>query len=501
MLKKILLIASLFFLQNSIAAETLVGSGDFSCSKVQSEVRANKVVVYFLNGISNSPTQAQLSAIALFNRLKENTSFSGLVADQKISLRTLYNPTDPRLGDFAELAIQAGIQSRAMSATEKKLAKWGKTSSVNTNEFQKIKSAFYSEELNAEYQAYWGATYSREHSSTSLPNDPDGRRLISHYQSLSNQVLDSMLQGNKVIIVAHSQGNYVAQGIHSYINGLQSIDSEAKNALRVIGVANVAATTPNNRYTTVNQDDAVFFWHDAQGGTPMAANFDATFSNNEELDAVLESDVQKQNDEPNHSFIQTYLNAKFSNDTSISATYSTHATQIVSRGTSNSLHSKIIDDVINSINEASFPPTIVGDGVITNNLTWLGNDDIDLHVYEPLSHVYYSSKNGEIGYLDRDDTDGQGPEHYYASCASLTAYQTTNSPQSIILRIGVRQYSTSTSSPELVNLGLNVGYYRFVVSGLTFQNREYKDIYKLEVIKKSENSSNMIFSFRAFSLL
>lgn len=501
MFKKIIFLMAFVFVQNAIAAEELLGSGQFTCSKVQSvAASSSKVVVYFLNGISNTSTQAQLSAIALFNRLKEESSFSNLVLNRKISLRTLYNPTDPGLGDFRELAVQGGIQARASNATDKKLQKWQRRYPINDNEWEKIRNSVYSQELNAEYQAYWGATFARERSSNAPLNDSDGRRLISHYQSLSNQVLDSILQGNKVIIVAHSQGNYVAQGIYSYINTLESIDDGAKNALRVVGVANVAATTPNSRYTTINQDDAVFFWHAAQGGSPMASNFDAIFANGKELDEVFESGAQKQNDESNHSFVQTYMNAKFQNETSTSAEYSKHAISIVRRGTIETLHSKIVSNVIDSINEATFPPRIVGDGIITNTLTWLGNDDIDLHIYEPIKHVYYRSKIGDIGYLDVDDTDGQGPEHYYATCASLTDYQTKNTPSSIVFKIGVHQYSSRSSAPEIVTLGLNVGHYRFITSGLNLKNNEYKDVYRLEISKKHDIESTMIFSFRLVSL-
>ena len=54
-------------------------------------------------------------------------------------------------------------------------------------------------------------------------------------------------------------------------------------------------------------------------------------------------------------------------------------------------------------------------------LSWGQNPDVDLHVLEPLGiHIYYSSPQGQFGYLDVDDTDGWGPEHYYVSCEDLT---------------------------------------------------------------------------------
>lgn len=54
--------------------------------------------------------------------------------------------------------------------------------------------------------------------------------------------------------------------------------------------------------------------------------------------------------------------------------------------------------------------------VLTLTLTWDGpTSDVDLHIYEPGedgTHVYYGSPQGRDGYLDVDDRDGLGPEHY-----------------------------------------------------------------------------------------
>ena len=49
-------------------------------------------------------------------------------------------------------------------------------------------------------------------------------------------------------------------------------------------------------------------------------------------------------------------------------------------------------------------------------LTWDANPDVDLHIFEPQRHVYYASRIGYNGYLDLDDTNGYGPEHYYTNC-------------------------------------------------------------------------------------
>jgi len=56
------------------------------------------------------------------------------------------------------------------------------------------------------------------------------------------------------------------------------------------------------------------------------------------------------------------------------------------------------------------------DAQLTFKLTWdQPTSDLDLHVVEPNgAHVYYGNKSGDDGFLDVDDTDGYGPEHYIA---------------------------------------------------------------------------------------
>jgi hypothetical protein len=68
------------------------------------------------------------------------------------------------------------------------------------------------------------------------------------------------------------------------------------------------------------------------------------------------------------------------------------------------------------------PPMSSGQGTITVTLRWGSNPDVDLHAYEPTGrHVYYAARTGNFGYLDQDDTNGYGPEHYYVSCQNLTS--------------------------------------------------------------------------------
>jgi len=89
-------------------------------------------------------------------------------------------------------------------------------------------------------------------------------------------------------------------------------------------------------------------------------------------------------------------------------------------------------------------------GPITATLTWSSPGDIDLHTYDPAAHVYYAARQSSIGYLDRDDTTGTGPEHYYASCNNFQAGNYS---------FGVNYYSGSGAKQATIKLSvLGVDY-------------------------------------------
>lgn len=92
------------------------------------------------------------------------------------------------------------------------------------------------------------------------------------------------------------------------------------------------------------------------------------------------------------------------------------------------------------------PQQTAAQGFFTATLTWDGPGDVDLHVYEPNgTKVYWSRKRGSAGELDVDNTVGEGPEHYYASCLS-------NQLLPGVYRVGVANYSRATSRTATVQI-------------------------------------------------
>lgn len=94
-----------------------------------------------------------------------------------------------------------------------------------------------------------------------------------------------------------------------------------------------------------------------------------------------------------HGLIETYMNPAFG------------------------MYESIKGHVDQALTELKAPPTQASQGFFTATLSWDGVGDVDLHTNEPTgSHVYYRSKQGVSGYLDVDNTQRLGPEHYFVSC-------------------------------------------------------------------------------------
>ncbi len=114
----------------------------------------------------------------------------------------------------------------------------------------------------------------------------------------------------------------------------------------------------------------------------------------------------------------------------------------------------------------------LGIGDLQVTLSWNSTADIDLHVIEPNgTHVYYANGTGSTARLDRDDTDGFGPENIFVNtgAASQGTYQIfivhfSGPPTTSQIQVRVRantpneQFRVFTRSTSTANtsLGINV---------------------------------------------
>lgn len=218
--------------------------------------------------------------------------------------------------------------------------------------------------------------------------DEDLRKHVSNY----NEAIE---HGMKVVVVAHSQGNFYANSAYNLVDS---------PSMGIVSVANPGAhVAGGGPYTTLLLDVVI---------NVIVRTYDwFTLLPNEYNSTIYEW--------TSHDFMKSYW---FGDRTG----------------------PRIQKHIRETITALEDPEEISNQGIITVTLKWGTEPDVDLHIYEPDgNHVYYDAPTGTCGYLDRDDIDGKGPEHYYADCQKL---------QTGTFRVGVNYYYGN--APETATLNV-----------------------------------------------
>lgn len=245
--------------------------------------------------------------------------------------------------------------------------------------------------------------------SLSSPQAYTDPTVVGHASTYSSD----LLAGKRVMVVAHSQGNLYANAIFGRLQSTNTNDYDL-NAFGIAAVASPANfVATGDDYVTSDTDHIIDLFV-----RPWAP---ATLPDNDNSVPFTTSA-----DRWGHGFLQIYTNSQFG----------------IKSHTFN-----VMESTMARISNVT--PHFSG-GPITATLTWSSPGDIDLHTYEPSSHVYYAARQGYVGYLDRDDTSGTGPEHYYTSCQNF---------QTGTYSFGVNYYSGSGAKQATVKLSvLGVDY-------------------------------------------
>ncbi len=178
-----------------------------------------------------------------------------------------------------------------------------------------------------------------------------------------------MLEGRRILVVAHSQGNLYANAAYTNLAG----NDLPMDSFGIVSIANPASYVAGGGPYFTLENDVVVNAVRAVLSSTLPGNI---YNSNETADWT------------HHNFIDSYLNGNQSGP-------------------------MIINSILSEANALMWPPPLFGRGPITVTLTWGEQPDVDLHVFEPsLEHVYYSNMIGMPGVLSRDDVDSYGPEHY-----------------------------------------------------------------------------------------
>ena len=260
---------------------------------------------------------------------------------------------------------------------------------------------------DAKFRSYYKSTLTEYYLSNRdfYGNDREADHAVTRtVEGLVSYLEEHMLSGEKIVVVAHSQGNHMIELAYGVLE--EKWGASALQSIQVVGVASVASTNPSNTYLTWDDDHVVLrFYDNGSDGDPLVGNFSVT--NDDPSDGT--------ND---HSFTEVYMNHN------LTGRYDPNGRGNLSGVQSfldDNLNHPVDDWIIGLIEgsiEASIPYVndIISTGFITATLRWEQYSDMDLWTNENGENlVSYQDKMGIYnGGLDRDDTDGEGPEHYTA---------------------------------------------------------------------------------------
>lgn len=217
-----------------------------------------------------------------------------------------------------------------------------------------------------------------------------------------------IVEGKKLLFVAHSQGNLFANAAFGYASSQLPAD-----AVKLVHIA-PASPSLNGPHSLADLDLVINGLRVAGTVAPITDNIPGYL--------LRPAGVNGQKDILGHGLLEIYINQQLS------------------------IASRVKNHIDSALNSLVAPPAEASSGFFTATLTWNGSGDVDLHVHEPGgAHVYYSSMTGSSGFLDVDNTVANGPEHYYASCEAGRLQVGT-------YRVSVANYARATGRTATVQI-------------------------------------------------
>lgn len=335
----------------------------------------------FFNGVWNTPQDALLS----LDQFKFEAFGFGLTDERvyngnQVSFTLMYNSTgnlnDKTLfQDIAEVFIQRG-EEIGFNPKRHFHVYWDAVTGNKSGFFNRVKTILGETALlplNLLDELY-GYTTNKSLSILSdlFSNPPTSAEYDSHNATLNRIVLE----GQRIVMVAHSQGNLFLNNAYNKVVSQPNYSPQNVAAIHVAP----ASVQLSGEYVLADIDAVI-------NGLRLSG-YNSVPPNNVELPiSHLVADPS------GHTFIGTYLNRS-----------------LPALG-------QIKNKLYSAMDALHIPEREVSPGSFSATLLWDRAGDVDLHAFEPNgAQVYYSRKNGPVGYLDRDDITGTGPEHYYASC-------------------------------------------------------------------------------------
>ena len=344
--------------------------------------------IYFVNGVWNTEHSSSTSLWLIKQAYKQRLNEE--YPNQSFDFRLAYNYSFSKVQDLVEVVAQKeqelGLESDELTPRQY-LALYMSAQVYEDESDEDLPPILRSRLLSVTMEDYFAAQF------TESVNADEIMQIFRN----------DLLEGARLLVFAHSQGNmYVGEAIHALMG-------EYSANINMVGIASPAKEAYNGSDYFTAHDDRVI--------NNLKSYYEVLASNIDNDPGVFNDN----RDVSNHQFAPSYF-----------------AENLASRS--------LIDDAFfRRLAILQFPTAVVNQGIITATLTWGEQPDVDLHAFEPNgSHVYYASRIGISGYLDLDDTNSYGPEHYYVSCDTL---------ESGTYSIGVNYYAGFGPEIALVQIG------------------------------------------------
>ena len=358
---------------------------------------ATGVTTAFFNGVNTTYAEA-LAATHELKRLHGSTSPVG----DHIRYEALYNYSNG-FEDFVETFEQRLLEHDALLEGRFELF----LDSINGTGkwWVNLKNSIVSLKGLIDSLQDWFKAESIRQLSSLLANPPT----IENYEEHKTRIDNWVVEGRKLLFVAHSQGNLFVNSAYNHTILKAPIDS-----VKVIHIAPASATL-NGEHTLADLDLVI-------NGLRVTGSVPAITDDIPNYLSRPASIISGKKDILGHGLLEIYINQELD----------------ISR--------KIYEQINTALSSLVSPPAQATSGFFSATLTWDGIGDVDLHTIEPdLSHVYFSSKQGTSGYLDVDNLFANGPEHYYTSCDS-------QSLQTGTYQILVANYSRASGKTATVQI-------------------------------------------------
>ncbi len=360
----------------------------------------DEIAVFFVNGVMNSRREGSENRRKLEDLLYDYYTSRGREDEfDKMDIRLAYNTS-------FEFSLHPGSATGALTVatidTQFSEIMMQFNDSFLTEgdiEFWRTMNGIYSSRLNRNtfIQTYSGMQQA------ALDRVTSGVKDISQHIRLYTQ---AYLEGKKIVLVSHSQGNFFANLAY------QGIEPIIQEHIGIVGLGTPDDETPSayGNYLTYHEDAVInkgavvgsvlakflFASNTAWPGFPLPPN------KHHCEPMVIEYKTNPQR-------VERYLDGPDPTGHNFILSYARCDAEHIARS------------VEATANKLELSPVLTYKTILTATMIWgASTPDYDLHVWEPGGyHLFYAAKNGPSGVIDVDDTNGLGPEHFYGYCNKL----------------------------------------------------------------------------------